>query len=54
MFFFSIDQSALDLQIEPLGQQLLVNNVQSGNVNGLVHIFLTWAAELLAATNTDE
>ncbi|KAF5305088.1 hypothetical protein FQA39_LY09350 [Lamprigera yunnana] len=50
----SEDQLALDTKIEPFCQQLLTNNLSSGNVGFLMQIFLGRASELLAATNTDD
>ncbi|KAF5307529.1 hypothetical protein FQR65_LT06884 [Abscondita terminalis] len=48
------DQLALDTRIEPFCQQLLQNNLSSGNIGSLMQVFLTRASELLAATNTDD
>ncbi|KAK4883863.1 hypothetical protein RN001_000134 [Aquatica leii] len=50
----SEDQLALDTKIEPFCQQLLTNNLSSGNIGFLMQVFLTRASELLAATNTDD
>lgn len=50
----SDDQLALDTRIEPFCQDLLTNNLTSGNIGALVQVFLTRASELLAATNTDD
>lgn len=49
--YFSSDQLALESQIEPLCQELLKNNLTTGNLLTLIKVFLTKSAELLAATN---
>ncbi|KAK5648996.1 hypothetical protein RI129_003888 [Pyrocoelia pectoralis] len=50
----SEDQLALDTKVEPFCQQLLSNNLKTGNVGCLIQVFLSRASELLAATNTDD
>lgn len=47
------DQLALETQIEPLCQELLKNNVNTGNFGILLQVFLIKSAELLSATNND-
>lgn len=49
--YFSSDQLALESQIEPLCQQLLKNNLTTGNLLTLIKVFLTKSTELLSATN---
>ncbi|GLV36306.1 uncharacterized protein CBL_08800 [Carabus blaptoides fortunei] len=49
----SHDQLTLDTRLEPLCQQILSNNMTSGNVGSLIQVFLIRASELLASTNTE-
>ncbi|CAH1163331.1 unnamed protein product [Phaedon cochleariae] len=49
----SDDQLALETKIEPLCQELLKNNLKTGNLNSLIRIFITRSSELLSAANTD-
>lgn len=47
------DQLALESRIEPLCQDLLKNNLHSGNLGSIIHLFLIRSTELLSATNSD-
>ncbi|KAJ8925444.1 hypothetical protein NQ315_009277 [Exocentrus adspersus] len=49
----SNDQLALESRIEPLCQQLLQNNLHSGNLGSIIQLFLIRSTELLSATNSD-
>lgn len=48
----SQDQLSLDNRIESLCEQLLVNNLETGNLGTLVHVFIHYSSELLASTQT--
>ncbi|XP_074042156.1 dymeclin isoform X2 [Leptinotarsa decemlineata] len=47
------EQLAIESKIEPLCQELLKNNLSSGNFNSLIQCFLTKSTELLSATNSN-
>lgn len=49
----SHEQLSLDSRIEPLFQQILSNNLSSGNVGSLIQVFLIRSSELLASANTE-
>lgn len=53
-FDFRHDQLTLDTRLEPLCQQILLNNSTSGNVGSLIQVFLLRAAELLASARTEK
>lgn len=50
---FSSDQLALESRIEPLCQELLKNNLTTGNFGALIELLIIKSNELLSATNTD-
>lgn len=47
------EQLAFELRIEPCAQELLKNNLHSGNYGILIDLFLVRSSELLAASNSD-
>ncbi|KAG5891999.1 hypothetical protein JTB14_007747 [Gonioctena quinquepunctata] len=47
------EQLIIESGIEPLCQELLKNDLSSGNLNALIQLFLTKSTELLSATNTN-
>lgn len=53
-FYFSSENEVLDERIQPICRQLLVNNLQSGNVGSLLQVFLSRSKELLASTQTEK
>ncbi|XP_019866777.2 dymeclin [Aethina tumida] len=47
------DQLVLESRIENLCQELVKNNVESGNLNSLIQLFLIKSSELLSAADSD-
>ncbi|CAH1999813.1 unnamed protein product [Acanthoscelides obtectus] len=47
------DQLALESRLEPLCQELLKNNLATGNFGSLIQVFIVKSIELLSATDTD-
>ncbi|KAJ8944928.1 hypothetical protein NQ318_013076 [Aromia moschata] len=47
------NQLAFESRIEPLCQELLKNNLTTGNLGSLVQVFIVRSTELLSATNSD-
>jgi hypothetical protein len=50
----SLEHHALDERINATCQQLLVNNLHSGNLGSLLHVFFSRASELLASAQTEK
>lgn len=49
----SLEHHTLDERIDATCQQLLANNLHSGNFGSLLHVFFSRASELLASAQTD-
>ncbi|CAG9761840.1 unnamed protein product [Ceutorhynchus assimilis] len=47
------DQIILESKIDPLCQELLKNNLSSGNLGTLIHLFISRSSELLVATDSE-
>lgn len=48
------EQLAFESKIEPLCQKLLENNLTSGNVGNLIHVFLVRCQELIGAASSED